>query len=138
MRSTSDVFRVKIGIRIQLGTMLCELTMALPIQCKFVKVLKVLHLRCVPAHVRLEHAILIRSYWHLVLKVNPFHQYADYIHRWAVVLWANPRNCMEELSKDESQSYETGEWQEILMQNRWCGGRTLFHPRQNLTIILYY
>lgn len=56
--STSDVFRVKIGIRIQLGTMLCELTMASPIQCKFVKVLKVLHLWCVPGHVQSEHAIV--------------------------------------------------------------------------------
>lgn len=80
--STSDVFRVKIGIRIRLGTMLCELTMASPIQFKFVKVLKALHLRCVPAHVRLEHAMLNRSHWHLVLKVNPFHPYADYIHRY--------------------------------------------------------
>lgn len=135
-RLTPDAFRVRIGIHIQLGTMLCELTMASPTQCKFVKVLKVLHSRCVPGHLWLEHAILIRSCWHLVLEVNPFHQYADYIHRWAVLLWANPRYCMEELSKDKRQSYETGEWQEILMQDSWCWGRTLFHPRQNLTIML--
>lgn len=100
-RLTSNVFRVKIGIHIQLGTMLCELTMESPTLCKFMKVLKVLHLRCVPGHVRLEHAILSTSCWHLFLKVNPFHLFADYIHRWAVVLWANPRYCMEELPKDE-------------------------------------